>query len=316
MKSFYVSDLRPGDDLVNELFLLQDVARRTTKDGRPFLLFSARDKTGSVSAVFWDVPDDVSHWVRSGEIVLLTGRANNFKESLQLSTTDLIRNPTSEMAELLSSSPRPQGEMIAELKQLIQSLGEPWQRLVSYILLDPIFLPQFANAPAARQMHHAYIGGVLEHTLSMATVADFLANHYPYVNRNLLISGILMHDMGKTVEYDLAGSFSFTEDGRLVGHIVRAIIMIEKAAQELGDIPAEDVQQLVHLIASHHGNLEWGSPVEPKTLEAMLLHQVDLLDSRIQGFLEHAQTDVDEAGWTVKSSPMFRNEIKRPLSMP
>ena len=316
MKSFYVSDLRPGDDLVNELFLLQDVARRTTKDDRPFLLFSARDKTGTVSGVFWDVPDHISNWVRSGEIVLLTGRANNYKESLQLNTTDLIRNQTSEMAELLPSSLRPQAEMVAELKQLIQSLGEPWQRLASHILLDAAFLPQFVNAPAARQMHHAYIGGVLEHTLSMATVADFLATHYPYVNRGLLISGTLMHDMGKTAEYDLAGSFSFTEDGRLVGHIVRAIIMVEKAAQELGDIPPEDVQQLVHLIASHHGNLEWGSPVEPKTLEAMLLHQVDLLDSRIQGFLEHTQTDVDETGWTVKSSPMFRNELKRPLRMP
>ncbi len=312
MKSFFVSDLRPGDDLVNELFLLQDVARRTTKDDRPFLLFSARDKTGTVSGVFWDVPDHVSSWVRSGEVVLLTGRANNYKDSLQISTTDLIRNQTSQMEDLLPSSPRPQAEMIAELRQTIESLSDPWKRLVSHILLEERFLALYANAPAARQMHHAYIGGVLEHTLSMSTVADFLASHYPYVNRNLLISGTLLHDMGKTVEYDVAGSFNFTEDGRLVGHIVRAIIMVERAAQELGDIPPADVQSLVHLIASHHGNLEWGSPTEPKTLEALLLHQVDLLDSRVQGFLEHAQTDVDENGWTVKPSPMFRNEIKRP----
>ena len=131
MKSFYVSDLHPGDDLVNELFLLQDVAQRTTKDARPFLLFSARDKTGTVSGVFWDVPEHIGSWVRSGEIVLLTGRANNYKESLQLNTTDLIRNPTAEMGELLPSSPRPQVEMIAELKQFVHSLGEPWQRLVS-----------------------------------------------------------------------------------------------------------------------------------------------------------------------------------------
>ncbi|MBE2221215.1 MAG: HD domain-containing protein [Anaerolineae bacterium] len=314
MKSFYASDLRPGDDLVNELFLLQDVARRSTKDGRSFLLFSARDKTGAVSAVFWDVPDQVSTWVRSGEVVLLSGRANNYKDSLQISTTDLIQNPTSHMAELLPSSPRPQAEMLVELRKTIESLGQPWQRLVSHILLDDLFLPQFANAPAARQMHHAYIGGVLEHTLSMATIADLLASHYPYVNRDLLVSGVLLHDMGKTMEYDLAGSFSFTEDGRLVGHIVRAIILIEKAAVELGDVPPEDIQQLVHLVASHHGNLEWGSPTEPKTLEAMLLHQIDLLDSRIQGFLEHAQTDVDDSGWTIKPSPMFRNEIKRPAS--
>ncbi len=315
MKSFYALDLRPGDDLVNELFLLQDVARRTTKDGRPFLLFLARDKTGAVSGVFWDVPDHVNSWVRSGEIVLLTGRVNNYKDSLQINTTDLIQNQTTQMGELLPSSPRPQDEMILELKQIINSLGSPWQKLLSHILLADSFLPQFANAPAARQMHHAYIGGVLEHTLSMAAIAETLAKHYPYVNRDLLISGVLLHDMGKTIEYDVAGSFNFTEDGRLIGHILRAIIIIEKAAAELGDIPPEDVQQLVHLIAAHHGNLEWGSPVEPKTLEALLLHQIDLLDSRIQGFLDHAQTDVDENDWTVKPSPMFRTEIKRPFAM-
>lgn len=314
MKSFYVSELRPGDDLVNELFMLQDVARRTTKDGRPFLLFSVRDKTGTASAVYWDVPDHINSWVRSGEIVLLTGRVNNYKDSLQVNTTDLIQNQTSQMAELLPSSPRPQAEMISELREIIESLEEPWRKLIRHILLEDSFLPQFANAPAARQMHHAYIGGVLEHTLSMATIADILASHYPYVNRNLLLSGVLLHDMGKTVEYDVARSFNFSEDGRLVGHIVRAIIIIEKASAELGDIPPEDVQQLIHLIASHHGKLEWGSPVEPKTIEALLLHQIDLLDSRVQGFLEHAQTDVDEDNWTVKPSPMFRTEIKRPTS--
>ncbi len=312
MKSFYALQLRPGDDLVNELFLLQDVARRTTKDGRPFLLFLARDKTGLVSCVFWDVPDHVNSWVRSGETVLLTGRVNNYKDSLQINTTDLIQNKTTQMGELLPSSPRPQDEMVSELKQIINSLGAPWQALLSHILLADDFLLQFANAPAARQMHHAYIGGVLEHTLSMATLAETLAKHYPYVNRDLLISGVLLHDMGKTVEYNVTGSFNFTEDGRLIGHILRAIIIIEKAAAELGDIPAADVQQLVHLIASHHGHLEWGSPVEPKTLEALLLHQLDLLDSRIQGFLDHAQTDVDENGWTVKPSAMFKTEIKRP----
>jgi 3'-5' exoribonuclease len=311
VKSFYISNLQAGDELVNELFLLQDVSRRATKNGRPFLLFSAQDNTGSISGVFWDLPDHVASWVRPGETVLLTGRVNNYKDALQLATTDLIQTETTQMAELLPSSPRPQAEMIAELRGAIASLSAPWQELVSHILLDDDFLPAFANAPAARQMHHAYIGGVLEHTLSMAALAEFLATHYPYVNRDLLLSGVLLHDMGKTAEYDLAGSFRFTEDGRLVGHIVRAIIKIETAAAELGTPPA-DVQQLVHLVASHHGKLEWGSPVEPKTLESLLLHQADLLDSRVQGFLEHTAGDVDENGWTVKPSPMFRNEIKRP----
>jgi len=314
VKSFYVSDLKAGDELVNELFLLQDVTQRTTKDGRSFLLFSVRDKTGVTSGVFWEVPDHIQRWARSGETALLTGKVATYKDALQISATDLIRSQTNEMAELLPASQRPQAEMIDELRQWIYSLAEPWQTLVSAILLDAAFLPQFANAPAARQMHHAFIGGLLEHTLSMAAIAEMLADHYPYVNKDLLLAGVLLHDLGKTAEYDVAGSFSFTEDGRLIGHITRAIIIVEKKAAELG-MPPEEVRQLVHLIAAHHGNLEWGSPVEPKTLEALLLHQVDLLDSRIQGFLEHAASDVDEAGWTVKHSPMFGNEIKRPLTM-
>jgi 3'-5' exoribonuclease len=107
-------------------------------------------------------------------------------------------------------------------------------------------------------------------------------------------------------------SFAFTEDGRLVGHIVRAVTLIEKAAATLGDFPADELRHLIHLVLSHHGNLEWGSPVAPKTLEAVLLHQIDLLDSRVQGFLEHTEMDSDSAGWTVKPSPMFRTELKRP----
>jgi 3'-5' exoribonuclease len=161
-------------------------------------------------------------------------------------------------------------------------------------------------------MHHAYIGGLLEHTLSMATIADYLADHYPYVNRDLLISGALLHDMGKVSEYSIEGEFTFSEDGRLVGHIIRAITMVETAAAELGTLSPEQTQQIVHLIASHHGTLEWGSPVIPKTLEAILLHQIDLLDSRVQGFFDHIDNDGGEEAWTLKSSFMFKSELRRP----
>ncbi len=315
MKSIFIADLRPKIELLNEPFLLQEVAERTTKDGRPFILFTLRDKTGTLSGVFWDVPASILDWARPGQAVLVSGRVNLYKDSMQINATDLNPSFTEDMADFLPTSSRPVEEMIGELRQIIQRLAEPWQSLVSHLLLDEAFLPQFAGAPAARNMHHAAIGGLLEHTLSMATIADYLADHYPHVNRNLLLTGVLLHDMGKPLEYDADNSFAFTEDGRLVGHIVRAIVMIEKAAAELGSLPPDDLRQLVHLVASHHGNLEWGSPVVPKTLEAVLLHQVDLLDSRVQGFLEHAATDSDADGWTIKPSPMFRTELKRPSTL-
>jgi 3'-5' exoribonuclease len=151
----------------------------------------------------------------------------------------------------------------------------------------------------------------MEHSLSMAKLGQMLAGHYAYVNKDLLVSGALLHDIGKTAEYSIEGAFSISNDGRLVGHIVRAIVMIEKAAEALG-FPTDQLQQLIHLIASHHGTHEWGSPVVPKTLEAILLHQIDLLDSRVQGFMDHVREDSGEMEWTSKESRMFGTVLQRP----
>lgn len=312
MKSIYVSQLVSGSELVNEPFLLEEVARRKTRDGRPFLLCTLRDKTGLLNGVFWDVPDYIDDWVRSGKAVLVSGHTNNYKNSLQVNITDLNVAGSVASAELLPSSQRPRDEMLDQLRRFVGQLTDPWHSLAAHILLDEPLLTRFADAPAARTMHHAYIGGLMEHTLSMATLAELLAVHYPYVNSDLLLTGTLLHDVGKTEEYSIDGSFGFSEDGRLVGHIVRAVTIIEKAAAEL-NFPEEDLRQLIHLIVSHHGLLEWGSPIKPKTLEAVLLHQIDLLDSRVQGFFDHLQNDAGEETWTTKSSLMHGSELRRPL---
>ena len=311
VKSLFVEQLRPGEELINEPFLLADVVRRKTRDGRPYVLCTLRDKTGLMNGVFWDVPDHVDAWVKPGLAVLVSGQTNNYKNALQVNITDINLAGDIDLAELLPSSQRSRSEMLAELQEQIKQLGEPWRELVAQILLDDDFLARFADAPAARIMHHAYIGGLLEHTLSMASLANMLSSHYPNVNKDLLLSGTLLHDMGKTVEYSIDGSFGFSEDGRLVGHIVRAVIMIEQAAVEI-DFPQEELRQLVHLILSHHGTLEWGSPVKPKTIEAVLLHQIDLLDSRVQGFFDHLQNDPGDETWTVKSSIMHGTELRHP----
>lgn len=315
MKSFFTTDLRSGDEVVNEPFLVQDVVRRKTKDDRPFLLGTLRDRTGLISFVYWDVPGHIDAWIRAGVVALVTGRATNYKDALQISITDLNTMTAPDMADFLPSSQRSRDDMIAELEAVVASLADPWRQLVTHILLDEAFLPQFATAPAARGMHHAYIGGLLEHTLSMAQLSLHLASHYPYVDKDLLLSGTLLHDMGKAMEYSLADGFSFSDDGRLVGHIIRGITLIEEAARELGDFPEAALRDLVHLVASHHGNHEWGSPVIPRTLEAVLLHQVDLLDSRVQGYLDHVRNDEGGELWTAKSSLMFNTELRRPSGM-
>jgi 3'-5' exoribonuclease len=312
VKSVYIEELGNGDDLLNEPFLVEDIVHRETRDGRPYLLGTFRDKSGQIGGVFWDVPDDVESWIRPGLVALVTGEVNNYKNALQINVTDLNPSSTMNMAEFLPASQRSADEMVNELRQIISDLGQPWQSLVRHILMDRAFLTAFANAPAARMMHHAYIGGLLEHTLSMAAIAKMLARHFPYVNKDLLLTGILLHDMGKVIEYNTEGTFSFSDDGRLVGHITRAVIMIELAAAEMADFPQEDLRQLVHLVASHHGTQEWGSPVVPKTLEAILLHQIDLLDSRVQGFYDHLRNDGGQDNWSARPSFMFNTELRRP----
>lgn len=312
MKTCYINQLQTKDDLENEPFLLQDVVRRTTRDGRPYLLCTYSDKTGQASGVFWDVPPHIDDWVRPGAAVLVTGKVTLYKNALQITTTDLNPWQKPDPAEFLASSRRPRDEMVQELNKRIASLTEPWQGLVEGVLLDPPFFRRFINAPAARQMHHAYISGLLEHTLSMATLADMVAGHYPHVDRDLLLAGILLHDAGKALEYDVGNGFDFSEDGRLVGHIVRAVTIVERAAAALGDFPPDKLRHLVHLIASHHGTQEWGSPVVPKTIEAVLLHQLDLLDSRVQGFFDHLQNDGGDARWSTRRSHMFNTTLRRP----
>lgn len=317
MKSIFIAHLQAGRSLENEAFLIQDVVLRKTKDGRAFLLGNVRDKTGILSFVYWDVPDYALKWAQAGNIVLLTGRVASYKEALQLTVTDLNESVQPDMAAFLPTSQRSRESMIAELKDITGLLQEPWQQLVFHLLLkDSAFLQLFSNAPAARKMHHAYIGGLLEHSLSMVNIAYMLADHYPYVDRDLLITGALLHDMGKAAEYDVSKGFAFSEDGRLAGHIIRAIVMIEQAAAEIGDFPEGSLLQLVHLIASHHGTYEWGSPTVPKTLEAILLHQIDLLDSRIQGYFDYLNDDMSEDNWTLKNSPMFNTPLRYPAGYP
>ncbi|MCL4262644.1 MAG: HD domain-containing protein [Anaerolineae bacterium] len=317
MKKTFVADLQAGNLLENEPFLLQDAITRQTKDGRAYLLGNLRDKSGQVNFIYWDVPEYILRWAHPGRIVLITGRTNNYKESLQITVTDLNECLNPDLAVFLPTSSRPREAMLAELKDIVGLLVEPWRALVEQLLLaDAAFLHQFSIAPAARKMHHAYLGGLLEHSLSMANLAHTLAEHYPHVNRDLLVTGALLHDMGKAIEYDVAQGFAFSDDGRLVGHIVRAVVMIEQAAVRLDDLSETDLRQLIHLVTSHHGTLEWGSPTTPKTLEAILLHQLDLLDSRVQGYFDHLNDDVSQNDWTVKASPMFGTELRYPHTFP
>lgn len=310
MKTVFVKQLRAGQELFDQPFLLLDVTQRETRDGRPYLLFNLGDNSGRVSGIFWNVPDEVLQTCVTGRVVLVTGDVRLYNKRLQVAALDLQPFEPATMADFVTSSGRDRDEMIAELRQAIAELSEPLRELASHILLEPFFLRRYAEAPAATIMHHAYVGGLLEHVLAMIALGRKAAELYPKVNGDLLIAGVLLHDVGKVTAYETRETFPLTDDGRLVGHLARGALMVDAAITEMEEFPSELRQQLIHMLLSHHGTTEWGSPVPPRTLEAVLLHQIDMLDSRARGFVDHVEAEPGDGAWT-SPSPMFGYELMR-----
>lgn len=312
MKNNYIADMKQGLELIDEPLMLKDLVRRTTKDGRAYILCTLGDRTGQISGVFWDIPEQINQMARPGMVMFITGKVSRYKDSLQVGITDAYPQDNPDLSDFMPGASRPVEEMVVELKTLIGSMGAPWQGFLTHLLLSDAFLPQYSASPAARTMHHAAVGGLLEHSLSMARLAETAASNYPYVNRDLLVAGTLVHDMGKVWEYTIDGEFGTSDDGHLVGHITRAAIYIETQAAEYGEIDAENLRELLHLVVSHHGTLEWGSPIQPKTLEAILLHQLDLMDSRVQGYFDFLHNEPELDGWSSRRSMMHGSYLRAP----
>jgi 3'-5' exoribonuclease len=213
------------------------------------------------------------------------------------------------MSDFAATAGRDRDEMIAELQQVIGDLHQPYRQLLERLLLDPSFLRRYADAPAARTMHHAYVSGLLQHSLALVSFCNQAADMYPVVNRDLLVTGALLHDIGKVFSYETSPSFPITDDERLVGHITRGILLVENAARDL-EFPLDLMQELLHLMVSNHGTVDWGSPIPPRTIEAVLLHFIDLLDSRARGFLDHITAEPGDAEWSSPSA-MFGYELRR-----
>ena len=309
MKTVYVQELEPGMELFDQPFLMVEVNPRKTKDDRPFILFTLSDRTGQVGGVFWNVPAGVVRECVPGRVVLVTGDVRLYNKRVQVVALDLQPFEPESMAEFAPAAGRDHDEMIAELAEVIGQLGQPLQGLLTR-LLDPSFLRRYTESPAARTMHHAYVGGLLQHSLALVSLCRLAAEMYPPVDRDLLIAGALLHDIGKVLSYEAEVTFPLTNDERLVGHITLGTLLVEAAVREMPDFPPRLRQELLHLMVSNHGAPEWGSPVPPRTLEAVLLHHIDLLDSRARGFIDHITGEPGEAEWT-SHSPMFGYELRR-----
>lgn len=310
MKTVNVAELEEGLELFDQPFLLLEVNPRKTRDGRPYILFNIGDKTGQVGGVFWNVPDEVIESCKAGSVVLVTGSVRVYNTRLQVTALDLQPYEPESMSAYVPSTERDQDEMVEHLRTIIAGLREPLQQLLTDVMLREPFLGLFTQAPAGRSMHHSYVGGLLEHCLTMVRFCELAAELYPHVDRDLLVAGALTHDIGKVYAYEMQATFPITDEEKLVGHVTGGALMLDKAMERIPDFPAKLRDQVLHLAVSNHGLVEWGSPVNPRTLEAVLLSQIDLLDSRAKGFADHIDAEPGKSTWTSRSQ-MFGYELMR-----
>lgn len=296
-----LNEFSTGDTFALFLFVTRSQVK-SAKNGRPYLDLELRDKSTALPAKVWDRVDDISNKIKEGTIVKVAGVIEEFNGAPQIKI-DKIRPSQNEDAvnpeDFLPKSRRPLDKMLDELNRVITSIKNPHlSRLIKTILSGENF-DKYIRAPAGKGWHHAYIHGLLEHTLEIIRICDLICSVHPDLNRDLLISGALLHDFGKTEELIYDSVFDYSDRGKLIGHIIIGALEVEKAAAAIPDFPQDLKTHLIHLVLSHQGKLEFASPVEPKTLEAIALYQADELSAKTNAYKYAIEADKNKgSGWT------------------
>jgi 3'-5' exoribonuclease len=274
------------------------------------------DRTGDVAGLVWDDVDRVAKICEPGRVVRLRGQVQRYNQRLQVVVrhAEEVDADGVDIALYVRASDVDPELLWQRLVALIEDVADPHlKQLLFRVFSDPEVAGLFKIAPAASGMHHAFRSGLLEHTISMANAARGLATHYG-LNEDLVVAGALLHDLGKIWELDIGSSISYTDDGRLLGHLSMEVLFVDKLIAELPAFPAEHRRQLLHILLSHHGRYEYGSPRRPKTPEALLVHMIDNLDSKMAGMLEAiGPAGDDDDAWSEYSRILERNIYRRRL---
>lgn len=296
MKRVYVQDLREGLK-IDDVFVVASKSVANARNGSRYLRLKLTDRTGTIDAVKWNVSDTEVVGFGENEPMHVRGTAGTYNGELQL-TVDSFQKPTYPVdpADFLRASERDPDEMLADLRLILGSVTNPdLARLLSAFLDDPEFAGKFRQAPAAKSVHHAWVGGLLEHTLNVVRSCAALADLYPQADRDILLTAAALHDIGKIDEYACSVTIGFTDSGHLIGHIVGGAMMVKEAAESIEGFDPLLSLALQHAVLAHHGTKEFGSPKRPKSLEAYLLHVADDLDAKVEMF-RRAISESDENG--------------------
>ena len=284
MKSPYVNELEPNK-VITASFLVQSKEIRQKKSGELYLSLMLSDRTGEVDSKMWDNVADVMDAFDRDDFVVVKGLTQVYHNRPQLTIHKLRRMDDSEVdfADYFPASARDPEEMWTELRGVAAGIGNAHLKaLLQAMLDDPDVAQRYRRAPAAKSVHHAYLGGLIEHVLSLCALAKVSAEHYPHVDRDLLLTGVVLHDIGKIHELRYERGISYSTEGQLIGHIEIAMRMVAEKLHALPDFPPRLRTLVEHMILSHHGHLEFGSPKLPQFPEALLLHYLDDMDSKME----------------------------------
>ncbi|HMA76201.1 MAG TPA: HD domain-containing protein [Candidatus Krumholzibacteriaceae bacterium] len=291
--------LNVGDDVEKIMAVSKKVVR--TFSGGEFFLFQFTDKDGVLKGVMWDPPSGSDN-IRAGDVVRVSGTIQDYKGSIQIKVYDIekLESAQYDPAMFLPSSSKPVDEIYSEIQRIISAIDNKYLKLLLEKIFDnESFRERLISAPAAKGWHHAYIGGLVEHIYDMLQIAVKAAGIYPQIDEDLLISGVILHDLGKLQELKVTNHIEYSDRGRLLGHITLGVEFLNEYIRGIEGFPDDLEMKIKHMILSHHGKLEHGSPVRPMMVEALLLSYIDNMDAQVRGTLNIFEDHNKEDGnWT------------------
>lgn len=308
----YIETLREGD-MVSETYLCKKKDILKTKAGKSYYSLLLQDKTGTIDAKIWELSNAISHFDIM-DYIHIDAQVVSFQNALQLNVKRVRKSQPEEFeaSDFVPITKNDIAQMYDTLLQYIHSIQNPAlaQLVSSFFIEDQQFIQKFQQHSAAKSVHHGFVGGLLEHTLGVVTVCDFLAKQYPIIERDLLIASALFHDIGKTKELSTFPENDYTEAGQLLGHIFIGTQMVAERIQKIPGFPALLAEELQHCILAHHGELEYGSPKKPAIVEAMALNFADNIDAKLQTMKEILQGAQEKKDW-LGYQKLFESNLRR-----
>jgi 3'-5' exoribonuclease len=312
MKTPFVTDLG-SEQNITTFFLVHEKEIRNTREGKAYLRLELGDRSGTIEARMWDQFDAAVKDINRDDFVKVQARVEIYRNKPQLSLQNLrLAKPEEiDLADFLPHTKEDVGKLYAQLLEHAGSITNPWLRkLATGILSDPKIATRFKRAPAAKVMHHAYLGGLLEHVISLCGLAKQIAAHYPELDVDLLLTAAILHDVGKLDELCYERAVNYTVEGQLLGHIMMEFESVSKAMDAIEGFPANLKTVVQHMLISHHGQYEFGSPKLPMIREALAFHYLDDLDSKLAAARAALALDSGEPEWSAYSGALGRKFLR------